>query len=122
MVGNTEKTGQPLAVNRPKRNRLTRDDLELSLLGLPAFIWYALFSYLPMFGLIIAFKQYKIFPRQSFLYNLFHSEFVGFKNFSFFIHNLQCIFINFYFKSFFFSGIQMYSFECTEVIISYRIF
>ena len=87
MVGNTEKTGQPLAVNRPKRNRLTRDDLELSLLGLPAFIWYALFSYLPMFGLIIAFKQYKIFPRQSFLYNLFHSEFVGFKNFSFFIHN-----------------------------------
>ena len=87
MVGNTEKTGQPLAVNRPKRNRLTRDDLELSLLGLPAFIWYVLFCYLPMFGLIIAFKQYKIFPRQSFLYNLFHSEFVGFKNFSFFIHN-----------------------------------
>ena len=87
MVGNTEKTRQPLAANRPKRSKLTRDDLELSLLGLPAFIWYALFSYLPMFGLIIAFKQYKIFPRQSFLYNLFHSEFVGFKNFSFFIHN-----------------------------------
>ena len=87
MVGNTEKTGQPLAVNRPKKGKLTRDDLELSLLGLPAFIWYVLFCYLPMFGLIIAFKQYKIFPRQSFLYNLFHSEFVGFKNFSFFIHN-----------------------------------
>ena len=87
MVGNTEKTRQPLAANRPKRSKLTRDDLELSLLGLPAFIWYVLFCYLPMFGLIIAFKQYKIFPRQSFLYNLFHSEFVGFKNFSFFIHN-----------------------------------
>lgn len=87
MVGKANKTGQPLAVNRPKKGKLTRDDLELSLLGLPAFIWYALFSYLPMFGLIIAFKKYKIFPRQSFLYNLFHSEFVGFQNFSFFIHN-----------------------------------
>ena len=35
MVGNTEKTRQPLAANRPKRSKLTRDDLELSLLGLP---------------------------------------------------------------------------------------
>ena len=58
MVGKANKTGQPLAVNRPKKGKLTRDDLELSLLGLPAFIWYALFSYLPMFGLIIAFKKY----------------------------------------------------------------
>lgn len=69
------------------RKKWSREDTELSLLGLPAFIWYALFSYLPMFGLLIAFKQYKIFPRQSFLYNLIHSEFVGFKNFKFFINN-----------------------------------
>lgn len=34
MVGKANKTGQPLAVNRPKKGKLTRDDLELSLLGL----------------------------------------------------------------------------------------
>ena len=66
-----------------KRHRWTRDDTELGLLGLPTFIWYVLFSYLPMFGLIIAFKKYQIFPRQSFLANLFMSDWVGFDNFKF---------------------------------------
>ncbi len=70
-----------------KKKRLTRDDLELGLLGFPAFVWYVLFCYMPMFGIIIAFKEYKITPRQSFLYNLIHSDFVGFKNFSFFVKN-----------------------------------
>lgn len=72
---------------RRKRHRWTRDDTELGLLGLPTFIWYVLFSYLPMFGLIIAFKKYQIFPRQSFLANLFMSDWVGFDNFKFFINN-----------------------------------
>ena len=67
--------------------RWTRDDLELGLLGFPTFVWYALFSYLPMFGLMIAFKQYKIFPKQSFLSNLLQSPWVGFDNFKFFIDN-----------------------------------
>lgn len=40
-----------------------------------------------MFGLIIAFKKYQIFPRQSFLANLFMSDWVGFDNFKFFINN-----------------------------------
>ena len=42
---------------------------------------------MPMFGLIIAFKKYQIFPRQSFLANLFMSDWVGFDNFKFFINN-----------------------------------
>lgn len=80
-------TAAPAAGTKRKRHRWTRDDTELSLLGLPTFVWYALFSYLPMFGLIIAFKKYKIFPRQSFLANLFMSDWVGFDNFKFFINN-----------------------------------
>ena len=80
-------TVAPASGTKRKRHRWTRDDTELSLLGLPTFIWYALFSYLPMFGLIIAFKKYKIFPRQSFLANLFMSDWVGFDNFKFFINN-----------------------------------
>ena len=72
---------------RRKKKKWTREDLELTLLGLPTFVWYVLFSYLPMFGILIAFKQYKVVPKKSFLYSLLHSEFVGFKNFSFFIKN-----------------------------------
>ena len=75
------------ATNPGHKHRWTRDDLELGLLGFPTFVWYALFSYLPMFGLMIAFKQYKIFPKQSFLSNLLQSPWVGFDNFKFFIDN-----------------------------------
>ncbi|NLO85545.1 MAG: sugar ABC transporter permease [Clostridiales bacterium] len=74
-------------VKKKARTKWTRDDFELGLLGFPTFIWYAIFCYLPMFGLVIAFKNYRVFPKQSFLYNLFHSEWVGFDNFSFFINN-----------------------------------
>lgn len=64
-----------------KKKRWTKNDTQLSLLALPTFVWYILFSYLPMFGVIIAFKQYKITPGKSFLYNLLHSEWVGLDNF-----------------------------------------
>ena len=87
MAKEIKKTSPVDVAGKKKRKRLTRDDLELGFLGFPAFVWYVLFCYLPMFGIVIAFKEYKITPRQSFLYNLFHSEFVGFKNFSFFIKN-----------------------------------
>ena len=62
-----------------------RDDTELTLLALPTVIWFLLFSYLPMFGIIIAFKNYRIFPGHGFIYSLLHSEFVGFDNFKFFL-------------------------------------
>ena len=69
--------------DKVKRRRMiwSRDDTELTLLGLPAVIWYALFCYLPMFGLIIAFKNFKLTPGKNFLYSLFHSEWAGFDNF-----------------------------------------
>lgn len=84
------KTGERAAeIRKPvrKKKRWSREDTELVLLGFPTFIWYILFCYLPMFGIIIAFKNYRIFPRKSFLYNLLHSDFVGFKNFKFFFNN-----------------------------------
>lgn len=62
---------------KPRRKRWTSDDTELTLLGLPAAIWYAVFCYLPMFGLIIAFKNFKITPGRGFLYSLFHSDWAG---------------------------------------------
>ena len=68
-----------------RRKRWTRDDTELTLLGLPAVVWYALFCYRPMFGLIIAFKNFKLVPGKGFLYSLLHSDWVGFDNFKFFL-------------------------------------
>ena len=50
-----------------KKSRFTLDDLQLFFLSLPSVLWYALFCYLPMFGLIIAFKKYKVAPGKGFL-------------------------------------------------------
>jgi putative aldouronate transport system permease protein len=67
------------------RKKWTKDDTELTLLALPTMIWYILFSFLPMFGIIIAFKNYKVFPGHGFFYNLFNSQWVGVDNFQFLI-------------------------------------
>lgn len=71
-------------LNLKKKRRWTRGDTELTLLGLPAFLWFVVFAYLPMFGLVIAFKNYKIAAGHGFLYSLFTSEWAGFGNFAFF--------------------------------------
>ena len=80
-----------LQMNRSKKGkhkkRWSRDDTELALLGLPCFLWFVIFAYLPMFGIIIAFKTFKITPGHSFLYSLMKSEWVGFKNFKFFVES-----------------------------------
>ena len=60
------------------------DNLEIFLLHLPTTIWYLIFCYAPMFGVIIAFKNYKPRPGKSFLWSLFqNSEWAGFNNFKF---------------------------------------
>lgn len=79
----------PPQAKKRKRIRWTRDDTELSILALPTTVWYLLFCYLPMFGLILAFKNYKISAGKSFVYSLFHSDWAGFGNFSFFLKSNQ---------------------------------
>ena len=69
-----------------RRNKWTRDDTELTLLALPTSIWFFLFCYLPMFGIIIAFKEYKV-DGNGFLSSLMNSEWAGtngLKNFEYF--------------------------------------
>jgi putative aldouronate transport system permease protein len=70
---------------KKRHKRWGRDDTELTLLALPTIVWYALFSFLPMFGIIIAFKNYKIAPGHNFIYNLIHSEWAGIDNFRFLV-------------------------------------
>lgn len=75
------KTTERLKVCKKK---FSRDDLELFLISLPTTIWYLLFCYLPMFGIVIAFKDYKIAPGKGFIYSLFvNSPWVGFNNFEY---------------------------------------
>lgn len=77
-------TKQPKPVKAYRKPRFTFDDFELSLLSIPTFLWYVLFSYIPMFGVVMAFKNYKVRPGKSFLESLFvHSDWVGLDNFKF---------------------------------------
>lgn len=74
------------AVGKKPFWKWSKDDVELTILAVPTFVWYLLFCYLPMFGIILALKDYKIVDAsKSFLYNLIHSEWVGLKNFEYFL-------------------------------------
>ena len=59
-------------------NAKAKDNLQFSLLAAPAVIYFLVFNYFPMFGLTMAFQEFK--------YDLgfFGSKFIGLKNFEFF--------------------------------------
>ena len=58
------------------------DNVELFLLHLPTTIWYLIFCYAPIFGVVIAFMNFQVSPGRNFLYSLFiNSNFRGFGNF-----------------------------------------
>lgn len=65
-----------------RSHKWTRDDTELTLLATPTTIWYFLFSFLPMFGIIIAFKKFRIYG--NFIKSIIKSEWCGFSNFNYF--------------------------------------
>ena len=83
-----KRTNPGNGVSVRKKRRFTQDDLQLFFLSLPSTIWYLLFCYLPMFGLIIAFKKYKVAPGKGFLWSLFNnSPWSGLDNFRFLFAN-----------------------------------
>lgn len=59
-----------------------KENRALLFMLLPGALWLLIFCYLPMFGVIIAFKDYRISP-DGFFSSLFNSEWVGFDNFKF---------------------------------------
>lgn len=58
-----------------------KDNLQLLSLAMPAVILLALFSYLPMFGIVLAFKNYKV-PK-----GIWGSPWAGLENFRFFLES-----------------------------------
>ncbi len=67
-----------------KHRHITLDDVQLFFLSFPTTIWYLLFCYIPMFGILIAFKNYKVAPGKGFLWSLiYNSKWCGLNNFKF---------------------------------------
>jgi putative aldouronate transport system permease protein len=71
-------------LNFKAKRRFGSDNLELALLGFPVVIWLLLFSYLPMFGIVIAFKRYRPVGK-NFIDSLIKSEWMGLDNFRFLV-------------------------------------
>ncbi len=72
------------ATGRKKMAASTSKTLILLTMVLPGAIWFFLLRYLPMAGIILAFKDYKVYPKNpTFWNNLMHSKWVGFQNFKF---------------------------------------
>ena len=75
-------------MDKGRRKKWSRDDRQLFFLSVPTVLWYILFCYLPMFGLMIAFKNYQVAPGKGFLYSLlFNSKWSGLENFRFLFAN-----------------------------------
>ena len=72
---------QPL--RKQQRTEKVRQNLPLYAMLLPVFAFYLIFKYVPMGGLIIAFKNY------NFADGILHSPWAGLKAFSIFIFFLQ---------------------------------
>lgn len=58
-----------------------KSNKEFLFITLPGVIWFLIFAYLPMIGIVIAFKNWKI--SGGFIESLINSEWVGFNNFKF---------------------------------------
>ncbi len=65
-----------------------KDTWEMTLLALPAMLWFILFCYIPMFGVAFAFKQFTPKPGEPMFKNLFvNSPWVGLNNFKFLLRS-----------------------------------
>ncbi len=72
-----------VTVRLPKKQtnrvlQVIKDNVALSLLALPALLYFFIFHYLPIFGIVLAFKQY------NYADGILGSKWIGFKNFEFF--------------------------------------
>lgn len=75
-----------LVTTKTHSGRFAKKKKTLLLLSMvaPGAIWLVLLRYLPMFGIVIAFKNYKIYSKApSLINNIIHSEWVGLNNFKF---------------------------------------
>lgn len=78
------KNQPPRLPQRSNRYGKLRKNLALLTMVAPGAIWLLLLRYLPMGGIVLAFKNYKVYPRNpTFISNLIHSKWAGLDNFKF---------------------------------------
>ncbi len=80
MVSNPKVVNERLATITNTKRKKT---LCLMSMMAPGAIWLLLVRYLPMFGIVMAFQNYKAQRPNTFWNNILKSEFVGFDNFAF---------------------------------------
>ncbi len=67
-----------------RKRKFDKKTLVLITMVLPGAIWLLFLRYLPMFGIVLSFLDYKIYFKDPSLFNnIIHSKWVGFKNFEF---------------------------------------
>lgn len=73
---------KPELIKTAKRKR----NFMLTTMVLPGAIWLLLLRYLPMVGIVLAFKDYKVYPKNpTLLNNIIHSKWVGLAKFKFIV-------------------------------------
>lgn len=86
-IASETAAGARKAIKARKRNKNSlnfRNSLPLFVMLLPGLVILLVNNYMPMFGVIIAFKRYRFFG--TFWSSLMQSDWVGFKNFEFFFN------------------------------------
>ncbi|MBO9605780.1 MAG: sugar ABC transporter permease [Paenibacillaceae bacterium] len=78
IIANNEK-----AYKDRSYKRYIKENIALFALALPAILYFIVFHYTPMFGVILAFKDYK------YIGGIFGSEWIGFKNFEYFFTSMD---------------------------------
>ena len=81
----TRRTADPtgMALTAKKRVHGRRKNFWLDTMVAPGAIWLLLVRYLPMFGIVLAFKNYKAQRPNTFWNNILKSKWVGLENFQF---------------------------------------
>lgn len=90
MQTNTELS---VVVLRRKKNIFTEiwQYKQLMLMVLPAFIYFVIFRYGPIFGVVIAFKDFRPMAGRSFWESIIQSSWVGLENFKVFFTSMNGI-------------------------------
>ena len=68
-------------INKKSKLKKLKENKELLFLTIPGTLWFLIFAYLPMFGVVLAFKDWRI--NGGFIKSLLTSEWVGLANFKF---------------------------------------
>ncbi len=79
------KTDSAQLPRTPKKIGDTRKDFQknwpLYLIALPVVLWYLVFCYVPMVGILMSFQNFQFNIKYNFFENIIHSQWVGFDQF-----------------------------------------